>query len=129
MNVDEILDALNREQVEYPLIGGMNFLLRHRPELTFDVDVWVRDDSTNLPRLNRALRALGAEWGETEMDWKPVPEDWRWLLHQGLFCLTTRHGALDSFREVCSASRKSLKREGDSLTLAWEAEGRSPRGA
>ncbi|MBU6402843.1 MAG: transposase [Verrucomicrobia bacterium] len=29
----------------------------------------------------------------------------------------------------CSASRKSLKREGDSLTLAWEAEGRSPRGA
>ena len=30
MNVDEILGALNGERVDYLLIGGMNFLLRHR---------------------------------------------------------------------------------------------------
>ena len=51
-------------------------------------------------RLNRALRRLGAEWGRTEADWWPVPEDPRWLQLQPVFCLTTDHGALDIFREV-----------------------------
>ena len=38
MNVDAMLRVLNEEQVDYLLIGGMNFLIRHLPELTFDVD-------------------------------------------------------------------------------------------
>jgi hypothetical protein len=100
VNVDEILRTLHDERVDYLLIGGMNFLLRHLPELTFDVDIWVRDDSGNLERLNNALRKLGAEWGRTEAEWKPVLDDWRWLQSQSIFCLTTRHGALDVFREV-----------------------------
>jgi hypothetical protein len=100
MNVDEILRALNDRQVDYLLIGGMNFLLRHLPELTFDVDVWVADHGENLGRLNRALRDLGAEWGRTEAAWAPVPEDWQWLETQPVFCLTTQHGALDVFRDV-----------------------------
>jgi hypothetical protein len=37
MNVDAILRALNDAQADYLLIGGMNFLIRHAPELTFDV--------------------------------------------------------------------------------------------
>ncbi|MBI2928983.1 MAG: hypothetical protein HYY24_25240 [Verrucomicrobia bacterium] len=98
--MDEILQALNDAKVDYLLIGGMNFLLRHLPELTFDVDIWVRDDAANLEQLNCALRRLGAEWGRTEAEWRPVPDDWRWLQGQGLFCLTTRHGALDVFRDV-----------------------------
>ncbi|MHB8521509.1 MAG: hypothetical protein ACYDH9_12230 [Limisphaerales bacterium] len=100
MNVDEMLQALNGEQVGCLLIGGMNFLLRHVPELTFDVDIWVEDTVANLERLNRALRRLEAEWGRTEAEWKPVPDDWRWLQRQGLFSLTTQHGALDVFRDV-----------------------------
>ena len=100
MNVDEILTALNNEHVDYLLIGGMNFLLRHAPELTFDVDVWVRDDVANLERLNHALQRLDAAWGPTEKEWSPVPEDWHWLQRQPCFCLTTRQGALDVFREV-----------------------------
>ena len=100
VNVDEILRGLNGEQVDYLLIGGMNFLLRHLPELTFDVDIWVRDEAWNLERLNGALLQLGAEWGLTEREWAPVPGDWRWLQRQGCFCLTTQHGALDIFREV-----------------------------
>jgi hypothetical protein len=100
MNVDEILRALKEERVDYLLIGGMNFLLRHLPELTFDVDVWVRDEAENLNRLSRALRRLGAQWGRTEAAWAPVPEDGRWLETQAVFCLTTRHGALDVFRDV-----------------------------
>ncbi len=100
MNVDAILTALKDEKVDYLLIGGMNFLLRHSPELTFDVDVWVRDQEENLSRLNWALQRLGSEWGRTEAEWKAVPADWRWLQTQGVFCLTTREGALDVFRDV-----------------------------
>ena|SRR5687767_8171666 len=100
MNVDHILHTLSSEDVDYLLIGGMNFLLRHLPELTFDVDIWVRDDSENLERLNGALRILSGEWGQTETDWRPVPQDWRWLRQQGCYCLTTTHGAVDIFREV-----------------------------
>ena len=100
MNVDEILSALNEEQVDYLLIGGMNFLIRHLPELTFDVDIWVREEAGNLARLNRALRRLGAQWGRTEAAWGPVPESAQWLETQGVFCMTTQHGALDIFREV-----------------------------
>ena len=95
-----MLQALNTDQVDYLLIGGMNFLLRHEPELTFDVDIWVADNDANLPRLNRALRSLGAAWGPTEAAWAPVPEDSAWLRQQSVFCLTTDHGALDVFREV-----------------------------
>ena len=100
MNVDEILKALNGEGVEYVLIGGMNFLLRHQPELTFDVDVWVADIPANLETLNRALRKLGAAWGPDEHQWTAVSGDWRWLQKQSVFCLTTDHGALDIFRDV-----------------------------
>jgi len=100
MNVDAMLLVLNEEQVDYLLIGGMNFLIRHLPELTFDVDIWARDEEENLRRLNRALRRLGAQWGRTEAEWRPVPEDPGWLQLQTIFCLTTDHGALDVFREV-----------------------------
>jgi hypothetical protein len=100
MNVDEILQTLNEEAVDYILIGGMNFLLRHLPELTFDVDIWVRDEPSNLARLNSALQRLGAEWGPTEAQWAPVSSDSKWLQSQVVFCFTTRHGALDVFREV-----------------------------
>jgi len=100
MNVDEILQTLNVEQVDFLLIGGMNFLLRHFPELTFDVDIWVRDNEENLQRVNRALRKLGAAWGPTEKEWREISNDWHWLCSQSMFCLTTRHGALDIFREV-----------------------------
>ena len=100
MNVDKILETLNAEGVSFILIGGMNFLLRHFPELTFDVDIWVQDNPENLSRVNRALQSLGASWGPTEATWAPIPSDSRWLQHQIMFCLTTEQGALDIFRDV-----------------------------
>jgi hypothetical protein len=50
MTVDQILETFNRRQAGYLLIGGMNFLLRHQPVLTFDVDLWVADTPENLRR-------------------------------------------------------------------------------
>lgn len=115
MNVDRILTGLNGAGVDYILIGGMNFLLRHLPELTFDVDVWVADTPENLELVNRALRALGAEWGPTEEEWAPVPARPDWLAQQGVFCLTTAHGALDIFREVRGLEERYAECKGASV--------------
>ncbi|MCO6457588.1 MAG: hypothetical protein J5I93_19985 [Pirellulaceae bacterium] len=101
MNVDRILETLNRHQVAYLLIGGMNFLLRHKPVLTFDVDLWIADDPTNRDRCERALAELDAQWGRDDEDWKPVSHHPPgWLESQPLFCLTSPHGAIDVFRRV-----------------------------
>ncbi|MDR2463003.1 MAG: hypothetical protein LBD30_04395 [Verrucomicrobiales bacterium] len=100
MNIDAIFTALQRQQVDYLLVGGMNFLLRHQPVATYDVDILVRDTDENLRRLNMALRELGAAWGETESAWREVPATHDWLKRQSVYCLTTRFGALDVFREL-----------------------------
>ena len=100
MNPQAILQTLNRHQVAYLVLGGFNFLVAHQPILTFDIDVWIEDAPENRIRTARALTALGAAWGPTEEQWKPTAEDPAWLLNQTIFCLTSREGAIDVFREV-----------------------------
>jgi hypothetical protein len=101
MNVDRILETMNRHDVRYLLIGGMNFMLRHEPILTYDVDLWIDDVLENRQNCERALAELNAEWGPSDETWKPVKElQPGWLNQQSLFCLTTEHGAVDVFRSV-----------------------------
>jgi len=101
MNIDGILETLHRHEVAGILIGGVNFLLRHQPVLTYDVDVWIEDTPENLRRCEEALAELDAAWGRTEKDWAPVAsKSAGWLSRQGVFCLTTPHGAIDIFRSV-----------------------------
>lgn len=101
LNIDHILETLNRHGVEYLLLGGVNFLLQHEPVLTFDVDVWIRDTAENRTRCVTALIALKAEWGTSTATWLPVAQmDGDWLSRQPLFCLTTAVGPLDVFRSV-----------------------------
>lgn len=101
MNVDDILKAFNAHRVAYILIGGVNFLLRHAPVLTYDFDVWIDDTPENLGRCEKALCDLEAEWGASEEDWRPVADKLPgWLGSQAVFCLTSPHGAIDVFRSV-----------------------------
>ncbi|MEN6557328.1 MAG: hypothetical protein ABFC54_04015 [Thermoguttaceae bacterium] len=98
---DRILSTLNQRGVNYLLIGGLNFLLRHAPVLTYDVDVWIEDTKANCRRCETALADLRAEWGASDEDWGPVlekPSDW--LLRQAVCCLTSEAGAIDIFRAV-----------------------------
>ena len=44
MNIDRVLQSLAKNEVDYLLIGGVNFLLRHAPEITYDIDVWIADN-------------------------------------------------------------------------------------
>jgi hypothetical protein len=105
MNVDVILESFNRQEVDAILIGGMNFMLRHQPVLTFDIDFWIKDTDENLSRVAAALRDLKAEWGATEKTWGILPSGHEWLRTQQIYCLTTRHGAVDIFRSVEGLSR------------------------
>jgi hypothetical protein len=101
MNVDRILETFNRGRVAYILIGGINFLLRHAPLLTYDVDLWIEDSPENLDRCEKALAELQAQWGASEHDWGPVANKRAgWLRQQAVFCLTSPSGAIDVFRSV-----------------------------
>ena len=101
MDIDRILDTLNRHGVDYILIGGVNFLLRHEPISTFDVDVWIEDSDENRGRCHLALVELEAAWGPNDETWRPI-RDWQpsWLTWQGVFCIDCRHGSIDVFRAV-----------------------------
>lgn len=100
MNADVILETFHRHKVNAILIGGMNFLLRHQPVLTYDIDFWVKDTDENLSKVSTALQELRAEWGRDDKSWKPVPSGFAWLRAQTVFCLTSASGAIDIFREV-----------------------------
>jgi hypothetical protein len=99
MNVDMILNTFNKHKAEYILIGGMNFLLRHKPILTYDIDLWVRDTDKYLKKCEKALSALKVEWGRSDNDWGPVKKKKQgWLSAQDVFCMTSAYGAIDIFR-------------------------------
>lgn len=101
MNIDHILTVMNQCQVAYLLIGGVNFLLRHQPVLTYDIDLWIEDTPDNLARCERALAQLQAQWGAAMDDWGPVAQrPSGWLSQQPLFCLASPFGAIDIFRTV-----------------------------
>ncbi len=101
MDLDRILERFNAREVEYLLIGGVNFLLRHEPVLTYDVDLWIDDTERNRQRAAAALTDLEAEWGATEQEWRPVAKLPRgWMEGQAVFCLTSPAGAIDVFRSV-----------------------------
>lgn len=101
MNADKILETMNQFGVAYLLIGGVNFMLRHEPILTFDVDLWIEDSDANRTRCEQALAVLDAEWGETDATWEPVvKKPAGWLSRQAVFCLHSPAGAIDIFRRV-----------------------------
>lgn len=89
----------------------MNFLLRHEPVSTCDIDIWVDDTSEDRIRCEAALADLQAEWGRSEEDWGPVVEEAPgWLDFQPTLCLNSPHGAIDVFGTVaglgpCAESR------------------------
>ena len=101
MGIDEILGTMNRHGCRFLLIGGMNFMLRHQPILTYDVDLWIEDSPENRRRCELALCDLQAEWGTTDEDWGPVSRIAAdWLGRQHVYSLISPFGALDIFRSV-----------------------------
>ncbi|MCE9544408.1 MAG: hypothetical protein K8T25_02640 [Planctomycetia bacterium] len=101
MNISAILAVLNSHEVDYMVIGGVNFLLRHNGPATTDLDIWIDDQAANRHRCERALGALQAEWGESDATWGPVViRAPAWLDSQSVYCVGTNAGALNVFRAV-----------------------------
>lgn len=101
MQVDQILTIFNRHRADYLLIGGMHFLIRHKPILTFDIDLWIDGQNTNVQRCEAALAELDAAWGPTDAEWEPVRNKAAgWLSRQSMYSLTSPYGAIDIFLSV-----------------------------
>ena len=96
-----ILDALERNAVDYLVIGGLAAQLHGaRIERTYDIDITPAGDVGNLGRLAHALREIGAklrppgmkEGFEIEIE---IEIDERTYLNMVTIAFTTEHGWLD----------------------------------
>jgi predicted nucleotidyltransferase len=56
-----IIDALNRKEVEYILIGGFAVVLYGFPRFTEDVDFFIRPNRENVEKLKEAFRDIYAK--------------------------------------------------------------------
>lgn len=98
MNIDRILSVMNRHRVAYMLIGGMNFFLRHKPNATFDIDLWIEHSEANRLACEAALNELNASWGPTDETWQKVDRyPPGWLGRQSVYSMICDGGALDIF--------------------------------
>ena len=70
----EFIDALNKSQVEYILVGGYAVILHGYTRTTGDMDVWVNKTLENYNKLKQAYNLFGApifseeEFIETDFD-------------------------------------------------------------
>jgi len=88
----EILELLNKYQVEYIVVGGVAAVIQGAPVTTFDLDALVRINEENATRLAAALEDLDARYREHDSTIRPTPED---ILAGGHLLLITRAGPLD----------------------------------
>ncbi len=59
MTIFDFVRALNNQQVEYILVGGMAVILHGYVRTTGDMDVWVNKTKENYKKLARALFEFG----------------------------------------------------------------------
>ena len=55
----EFIESLNKNGVDYLVVGGYAVAFHGYPRYTKDMDVWIRGDSANAERLLRALKDFG----------------------------------------------------------------------
>ncbi|MDZ7789227.1 MAG: hypothetical protein U5L08_01790 [Xanthomonadales bacterium] len=88
----EILEVLNRHQVEYIVVGGVAAVIHGAPTTTFDLDTLVRLNQVNAERLAEALSQLDARFREHQNTIRPSSDD---ILAGGHLLLMTRARPLD----------------------------------
>ena len=54
----EIIDALEKEKVDYVLIGSFAMVLYGMPRATQDIDIFIKNQKENIDRLQKALFAV-----------------------------------------------------------------------
>ena len=56
----DMIECLQREGVEFMLVGGYAVALHGWPRMTFDIDFWILANSENAAAVMRALKSFGA---------------------------------------------------------------------
>ena len=56
----EFIEALNKAEVEYILVGGYAVILHGYSRSTGDMDIWVKKTSANYTKLKKAFQLFGA---------------------------------------------------------------------
>ena len=56
----DILQALNKEHVNYILVGAYAIAAHGYPRATMDIDIWVEPESANASAVIKALKRFGA---------------------------------------------------------------------
>jgi hypothetical protein len=59
---EDLLEALERFDVRYLVIGGLAFIFHAKPRYTKDMDLWIDADPPNVARANAALAAFGSPY-------------------------------------------------------------------
>ena len=125
-----ILEALQRSQVDYVVIGGVAATLHGSPLPTRDLDICPSRVAENLERLARALREMDARLrvGSDEPNGIPFPCEGPFLAQKNVWNLVTRFGALDlAFEPAGTGGYESLEPRaahyelGGGLTVATAA--------
>lgn len=57
-NFLRVLDALDKQKVQYILVGGVAVILHGIERLTRDIDIFVKMDDKNIQRLRKALLSI-----------------------------------------------------------------------
>jgi hypothetical protein len=87
----EILELLNKHEVEYIVVGGVAAVIQGAPVTTFDLDTLIRVSDDNAERLSRALEELDARYREHQSTIRPTKKD---VLAGEHLLLLTRAGPL-----------------------------------
>ena len=95
LDLGRVLEALERHDVAYVIIGGIASLAHGSPLPTVDVDVCPAYDADNLGRLARALRDLGAKLAPPGADPIDFPLDGASLGQFVSACFVTDAGDVD----------------------------------
>lgn len=120
LEAERILQALNRHEVRYIVIGALGATLHGSPLRTGDIDICPDPKVRNLDRLAAALTELGAkEWDprkgelfERELSGEALAKDRLWIFE-------TRHGELDVvFEPAGTAGYKDLARDSVELDVS-----------
>jgi hypothetical protein len=93
---DRILEALQRHDVRYVVVGAVAAIAHGSPLPTEDIDVTPARDAANLESLADALRDLDARLRTTDAPKGiPFPFDAAFLRNNEIWNLTTPYGDLD----------------------------------
>jgi hypothetical protein len=114
-----ILDALNRHEVRFVLIGGLASIHWGSPFPTEDMDITPERSRQNLDRLSAALSELDAKVRtSTEAHGLPFAHDGASLGNAGVWNLTTEWGDLDiSFMPNGTEGYPDLIRDADTAQV------------